>query len=98
MMTTSTRNPSSDLSLVKTLLREHWDPLRVGNEPKTMDEYDSYAGKVLKFGQDDNVQGLKDYLTSIEVDQMGIHPDLNKNESVATMIVDRLKKSKVRRK
>jgi hypothetical protein len=90
MMVDSKKQSTEEWYLVKNVLHEHWDPLGIRNEPKAEDEYDGYVSAALRLAQNGDVQGLKAYLTSIELDQMKTRPDASKNETVAAMIVDQL--------
>lgn len=90
VMKESNKNALSEWKVAKSLLLEHWDPLQVRSEPHANDEYNFYANAVVKFARENNVQGLRDYLTSVERDSMGIGADVTKNESVARLIIERL--------
>lgn len=90
VMRESNKNTSAEWKIAKGLLLEHWDPLQVQSEPHASDEYDSYANAVVKFARENNVQSLRDYLTSIERNSMGIGVDVAKNESVARLIIEQL--------
>jgi hypothetical protein len=89
-MITPMQKQSTKWRLVQRLVYNHWDPLGVREQSHAQDEYDSFVGAALRIGRDGNVQKLRDYLTSIESDQMQIHSNPIKN---AAMIVEQLNRS-----
>jgi hypothetical protein len=75
------------LKTVEIVLNWAWDPIGVGGVEEVKDEYDSYALPVLgmleRFAADEEVSN---YLTSIEVDLMGLKASIDKNANIAAML------------
>jgi hypothetical protein len=65
-----------EIRRVSLALREHWDPIGLGGVPELpVDEYDSYAPRVLRLLQmevDDSV--IAEHLASLEAREMGLQP------------------------
>ena len=75
------------LQTVRIVLHWAWDPIGVRGIEEAADEYDSYALPVLGMLErgaiDEEVAG---YLTSVEVDLMGLIANTNKNADIAAML------------
>ena len=76
------------LATVKTILREQWDPIGVGDVPEARDEYDRYApGIVRSLGERPTVAGIAAQLLEIETEQMGLEANRGRAERVARTLL-----------
>lgn len=56
---------------LRELLMEHWDPIRVKDEPEAWDEYDRYVDALLaRLADGADVDAVASYLGEVEAGQM----------------------------
>lgn len=72
------------LKRIERLLWEEWDPIGLNDNPEWCDEYDTYALKVWGMVRRGDSQGqIADYLTSVEIEQIELTADPDRNLIVA---------------
>jgi hypothetical protein len=74
---------------INELLWQEWDPIGVNNYAEARDEYCNYASQIeglLIKGTDKNA--LAQYLYNVETKRMGLTGDQQRNEDVASKLLD----------
>ena len=78
---------TAKMQMVRIILHWAWDPIGVRGIPEAIDEYDTYAPKVLEMlrsgGSDQDVGA---YLTSIVRDRMELRTNPKADEDIAAML------------
>jgi hypothetical protein len=90
-------NSQSTIDHLRFILLNEWDPIGVADEPTAQDEYDAYAGTLLKLilaGA--STDALADYLIGVERGRMGLAGDRERARRVATVLVALKAKRKLR--
>jgi hypothetical protein len=58
--------------LIADILRRHWDPIGIGNEPRAQDEYDAYVGGVYRLlASGASARTVAEHLAKVESDRLG---------------------------
>ncbi len=75
------------LRMVKLILHWVWDPIGVRGIEEAADEYDSYALPVFELlERGSSSQEVAAYLTCIESERMGLKPQRDRADEVATLL------------
>jgi len=73
---------------VRKILMEDWDPIGVGDDVNTKDEYDSYAFDIYRMLEDKKLPDeLVKYLLWAEQDRMGLQPNRPQAQKVVAKLV-----------
>jgi len=71
-MTSSTDRVQLAYRLIGDVLRRHWDPLNVSDQPETSDEYESYVGGVYQLlVKGASPRDIAEHLVHVETTALG---------------------------
>ena len=74
---------------IRAALLENWDPLCIGDNPNLHDEYDSFIPGILSLLSNPvaSRSELADYLTTVEVERLGVSADEGRIAWVAEVLL-----------
>jgi hypothetical protein len=75
------------LNAVRGILFSEWDPIGINDNPKLINEYDKYVVRVASIARGKSVSEVVDYLGKVEVEELGLEINRDRNERVAKKIL-----------
>ena len=79
---------SISLKKIRDILLLNWDPIGINNIPEAADEYDSYVTDIYKLLiKDSKPDEIIKYLNKIEVDNMGLSPNAEKQKTTVNALL-----------